>query len=271
MFQNQYKSKDEKEKACDALREELMQNFLSESSLKENERNFLSEFLRWSGDPSSLEMTRQSFSELGQLLRDRDYEQRWKLLQSGDEWLNLTYDIHLLNDYAFYTQSNMPVDTYRTAMIYLRRHPTEANAIEQVTLAVEKLFSYLITSGEKLLSRVRDALECGEFEIALQHVHSLESGLFGSIEQEFSGLLMGHEEIAVLQVETEQLKRKISALSTLRTEVYQPLENARRAFLRLFKQLKDSSDVLPTIPDLTTIPYLVEQIQDLWSQVLKEK
>lgn len=242
----------------------------SENNLPEEYRIPLSEILRWDGNPSKAEKIRLLVANLGKSSIESSHKYRWWTTWGIDKWFDLTYDLHLLSMIATYTQLGMPIEAFRAARIYLHRNPVDEIAINKAVDAIENLLLHLKASGERLLLRAQSTLEKGGFEAALQYINSLEDDLLGPFEQEFPDFLAGYEQIEALRIEAEHLKCKIHTLSTLRTEVYQPLDQIRHALLSLVKPLQDSIDILQTIPDLTSIPYLAQQIQDLWAQVLKE-
>lgn len=185
------------------------------------------------------------------------------------QWVDLARNIALRGVIASYAALNDLRGSYQAAVAYMRRNPMDEAAINEMATRQERLLEYLNESVKRRLSRARETLERGEFELALENLASIEAkdgALYGGIEQEFPGLLAGYDEVARLRAEAEELTETARRQQELSTKARPLLEEAEKLFLAdEFDQAEAKLRALPA--DLRLLPRLAEWARSLGDQI----
>ena len=182
-----------------------------------------------------------------------------------DQWIRLARDNALRGTVASAVQLGNLLEAYRAAAAYIKSHPTEALAVEQLTQCTHALISRANESADKRLQRAQRALEDGDYENALQNLYDIETDFYYPIEQEFPGLLDGWDYIQQTRKKIRQLQAEAEKLRTIHAEVEPHLEAARQAYLN--SAWTEAEHTLDMLPYLQNVPRLVEQVETLRRQI----
>lgn len=262
--------------ARDALRRGLDRLLHPETDLPEEARDLLQQLVRLDEQESGLafghrghwETAQKLLAQLGQL-GSRHWAARWGS-QLADQWSRLARDIAQRGVVASATLLKDYQTAYDAAREHLKSHPEDEAAIRQEAKTRENLLNQLNESASKRLGRAQEALERGDFKIALSDLGSLDKEIYGPIERDFPGLLTGYEEVERARREAEQLLDQAKQLEERHTEVTPRLEEAEKAFLD--DRLDEAEKTLQSLPLLKDAPRLAEWVTDLrarikWAQV----
>ncbi|HDQ71538.1 MAG TPA: hypothetical protein ENN19_05505 [Chloroflexi bacterium] len=257
--------------ARDALRRGLDLLLDPETDLPDEARDLLQRLVRLSEMQSGLALgyskpwqtAEDLLADLGQL-GSRHWAAR-RGSQLADQWARLARDIAQRSVVASATLLKDYQTAYRAAREYVQSHPEDEAAIAQEGRAQENLINQLNESASKRLGRAQEALQRGDFEIALNNLASLEGEIYGPIDAEFPGLLTGYEEVERTRREAEQLSEQANQLKQRYTEVTPRLEEAERDFLG--DQLDKAEKTLQSLPVLKGAPHLAERVTDLRARI----
>ncbi len=185
-----------------------------------------------------------------------------------DQWIRLARDNALRGVVASAAQLGNLLQAYRAAAAYLKAHPTEQFAIQQLTERQESLINQLNDSANKRIHRAQTALEDGDFEIALHNLRDIEADFYQPIEQEFPGLLDGYDEVQTVRDDVVHLQAEAEKLQTLYTQTQPQLEAARLAYQNSeWDAAEKALEALPELKDV--VPDLYAQVETLRTQVAK--
>ena len=189
--------------------------------------------------------------------------------QMADRWARLARDVALRGVVASATQLGNLLEAYRGAATYMREHPTDEEAIRQEAETREKLINRLNESASKRLGRAREALERGDFQIALGNLEDIEKDFYGPVEREFPGLLDQYDEVERMRAEVERMKGEVERLQALHERVVPLLEEAESAFLE--GRLEEAEGKLQTVPDLREAPDLARRVEGLLERIAQAR
>lgn len=185
-----------------------------------------------------------------------------------DQWIRLARDNALRGVVASAAQLGNLLQAYRAAAAYLKAHPTEQFAIQQLTERQESLINQLNDSANKRIHRAQTALDDGDFEIALHNLRDIEADFYQPIEQEFPGLLDGYDEVQEVRDEVVHLQAEAEKLQALYTQTQPQLETARLAYQN--SQWDAAEKALESLPELKdVVPDLYAQVETLRAQIVK--
>lgn len=185
-----------------------------------------------------------------------------------DQWIRLARDNALRGVVASAAQLGNLLQAYRAAAAYLKAHPTEQFAIQQLTERQESLINQLNDSANKRIHRAQTALDDGDFEIALRNLSDIEADFYQPIEQEFPGLLDGYDEVQAVRDDVVHLQAEAEKLQTLYTQTQPQLDTARQAYQNSeWDAAEKALEALPELKDV--VPDLYAQVETLRAQVAK--
>jgi flagellin-specific chaperone FliS len=183
-----------------------------------------------------------------------------------DQWIRLARDNALRGVVASAAQLGNLLEAYRGAAAYLKAHPTEAFAIQQLTERQESLINQLNESANKRIDRAQTALDDGDFEVALHNLRDIETDFYQPIEQEFSGLLDGYDQVQAVRDDVLSLQNQAEKLQALYNETQPKLEEARQAYQQ--SEWDTAEKALETLPVLKDVPDLDAQVKVLRAKIV---
>lgn len=145
-------------------------------------------------------------------------------------WIDLGRDIALTGAISSSVAMGDLSEAYHLASTYLKSHPRDKEAVDQVVSLREDLLAHLNNSATKRLGRAETALEEGEVEFALDILEEIETSLYGPIEERFPGFLTGVTEIDEVRLKAEKLRQRALFLEQVREDLKWLLKNAEDLF-----------------------------------------
>jgi len=264
--------------ARDALRGGLEALLKPETDLPKEAREVLQDLIYLGDQEERLALGREEHWQTTQDLLaqlGRLSSQNWaarRASQMADQWARLAHDVALWGIIASATQLGNLLEAYQGAITYMRAHPTDEEAIRQETHTRELLINRLNESANKRLLRAQEALERGDFQIALGSLMSIEEEFYAPAKQQFPGLLDRYDEVEQVRAEIRRLRGEIEPLVEISSRVHLLIEDARLAYLegdyqkadKLLRQvrLEDPEEkVAPLQQDARDLQRMVERLR----------
>jgi hypothetical protein len=189
----------------------------------------------------------------------------YRILPLVDQWIRQVRDNALRGIVASSAQLGNLLEAYRGATAYLKAHPTEAFAIQQLTERQESLVNQLNESASKRIYRAQTALDDGEFEAALHNLRDIEADFYHPVEKEFPGFLDGYDRVQDVRYQTKHLQIEAERLRSEYRDVSAMIEKSEIAFAE--GDFDRTVRVLETIPETPDLPVLTEKVVKLRKQV----
>ncbi|MBN2006329.1 MAG: hypothetical protein JXA21_23450 [Anaerolineae bacterium] len=183
----------------------------------------------------------------------------------AEQWSRLARDNALCGVVASAAQLGNLIDAYRAAATYIKLHPTEASAIQQLTERTEALIHRANEAANKRVQRAESALKDGEYQAALHNLQDIERDFYHQIDEEFPGLLEGQDEVRQVRNTIAELQEKAEKLQSLDEKAQPELEKARQAYLN--NEWDAAEKALETLPALKELPDLDAEVRKLREQI----
>ncbi|HQE91277.1 MAG TPA: hypothetical protein PLH19_00190 [Anaerolineae bacterium] len=182
-----------------------------------------------------------------------------------DQWIRLAHDNALRGVIASATQLGQLIDAYRAATEYIKGHPRDAEAIQQLTDCTEALINRANEAADKRVQRAQNALNAGEFQAALHNLQDIEQEFYNQIDHEFPTLLEGQPSVQEIREAITQFQEKAEKLQALDEKARPEIEKARQAYLN--NEWDAAEKALETLPALKELPDLDAEVQKLHEQI----
>jgi len=183
----------------------------------------------------------------------------------AEQWARLARDNALRGVMASAAQLGNLIDAYRAAAEYVKRHPIDAYAIQQLTECTEALIHRANEAANKRVQRAESALHAGEYQAALYNLQDIERDFFHQIDEEFPGLLEDRYEVRMVRNTIAELQERAENLQSLSERARPEIEKARQAYLN--NEWGAAERVLETLPTLMELPNLDAEVQKLREQI----
>jgi len=183
----------------------------------------------------------------------------------AEQWARLARDNALRGVVASAAQLGNLIDAYRAAATYIKLHPTEAAAIQQLTERTEALIHRANEAANKRVQRAESALNAGEYQAALHNLQDIEKDFYHQIDQEFPGLLEGQDEVRKVRNTIAELQERAEKLQNLDGKARPEIEKARQAYLN--NEWPAAEKALENLPTLKELPDLDAAVRKLREQI----
>lgn len=183
----------------------------------------------------------------------------------ADQWARLARDNALRGVVASAAQLGNLIEAYRAAATYIKLHPTEAAAIQQLTERTEALIHRANEAANKRVQRAESAFRAGEYQVALHNLQDIEQDFYHQIDEEFPGLLEGQDEVRKVRNTIADLQGKAQKLQSLDEKARPEIEKARHAYLN--NEWDAAEKALEILPVLKELPDLDAEVRKLREQI----